>query len=94
MDDSSQLGDLPDLARDDSPLAHQVTFEELLGEVLDVTLGHGLLGGDGELARLVARDLDVVAELASLALNLDVVYEVLLVGGSIELAKAGRARER
>lgn len=57
----------------------------LLGQVLDVTLGHGLLSGDRKSAGGLASDLDVLSELSSLALDLDVVHQELLVGGAVEL---------
>lgn len=43
------------------PVADVVLLEELLGEVLEVALGHGNLGGDGDLG-LVASHLHVLTE--------------------------------
>ena len=73
--------------------AHEVLLEELLGEVLEVPLGEGDARGDRELARALTLELDVLAELAGLALDLDVVDEELLVRSGVELrvttARAG-----
>lgn len=68
------------VGRDDTePLAHLVLLEEGLGQVLEVALGEVDLGGDGKGAGGLAGDLDILAELSSLALDLDVVNEELLV---------------
>jgi len=66
-----------------------VLLEELLGEVLEVALREGDGRGDRELARTLTLELDVVAELASLALDLDVVDEELLVRSGVELRAQG-----
>jgi hypothetical protein len=60
-------------------------LQELLGEVLEVALREGNGRGDRELASSLALELDVLAELAGLALDLDVVHQELLVSGSVEL---------
>jgi len=75
------------------PLAHLVLLEELLGQVLEVALGEGDRGRDLELAGADARDLDVVSELADLALDLDLVNEELLVRGGVEDLVVGGAGE-
>ena len=48
-----------------APIADVVLLEVLLGEVLQVALGHGDIGSDGHLG-LLALDLDVVTKLANL----------------------------
>lgn len=60
--------------------AADVLLKVLLGEVLDVTLREGDRRGDGELGSLTL-ERDGLAELASLAVDLDAVVEVLLVLG-------------
>jgi hypothetical protein len=60
-------------------------LQELLGEVLEVPLREGDGRGDRELAGSLTLELDVLAELAGLALDLDVVHQELLVRGSVEL---------
>ena len=61
-----------------------VLLEESLRKVLEVPLREGDRARDGELTRDVGRDFDVLTELSSLALNLDVVDEELLVRGGVE----------
>ena len=61
-----------------------VLLEESLRKVLKVPLREGDRARDGELTRDVGRDLDVLSELSSLTLNLDVVDEELLVRGGVE----------
>ena len=60
-------------------------LEELLGEVLEVALGKGNGRDNGELSGSLAGDLDILSELASLALDLDRVDEELFERSSIEL---------
>lgn len=64
------------------PITELLLLEELLDEILEVTLGEGSLGLDGDLG-LLAVDLDVLAELTSLAVHLDAVVQELvqLLGG-------------
>ena len=69
-----------------------VLLEESLRKVLEVTLGEGDRRGDGELSGDVGRDLDVLAELAGLALDLDVVDEELLVRSGVEDLVVGGSR--
>lgn len=63
----------------------------LLGEVLQVTLREGDLRREDELVALL-RDLDDVAELARLAVNLDAVVEELLERGGVEDVVVGGDR--
>lgn len=69
-----------------------VLLEESLRKVLEVTLGEGDRRGDGELSGNIGRDLDVLAELAGLALDLDVVDEELLVRSGVEDLVVGGSR--
>lgn len=80
-------------------------WHSLLGEVLQVALGHGDLSGDNNLG-LVTANLDVVAQDASLAANLDLLGQELLKGSNLRMkgnvaqiqtaaaAKRGAARVR
>jgi len=74
------------------PFTHLVLLEELLGEVLEVTLREGDGRSDRKFAGTFTGELDVLTELTSLSLDLDVVYEELLVGGSIEDLVVGGSR--
>lgn len=58
-------------------------LQVLLGKVLQISLGEWKLGSDVDLG-LLAVDLDLGSEVASLAVNLDAVVEVLLESSSIE----------
>jgi hypothetical protein len=70
---------------DAAVITEEVLLEELLGEVLDVALGEGDLGGDLDLD-VGGGEGDVLAELAGAGalLGLDAGLEVLLEGGDIE----------
>lgn len=61
-----------------------------LGQVLEVPLGHGDRRGDGELSRGLASDLHILSELSSLALDLDVVDEELLVRSGVKLFRGAK----
>lgn len=58
-------------------------LQELLGQVLQVSLGERKLGRDRHL-RLVRGDLDLASKLASLAVDLDAVVKELVEGIDIE----------
>lgn len=57
-------------------------WHSLLGEVLQVALGHGDLSSDNNLG-LVTANLNVVAQDASLAANLDLLGQELLKGSNL-----------
>ena len=61
-------------------------------QVLEVTTGKLVVGGDLDLALTLLLDNNVVAEVVGAALNLDAVLEELLEGGDIEDLVAGRLR--
>jgi hypothetical protein len=61
-------------------------------QVLEVTTGELVVGGDLDLALTLLLDNNVVAEVVGAALNLDAVLEELLEGGDIEDLVAGRLR--
>lgn len=61
-------------------------------QVLEVTTGELVVGGDLDLALTLLLDNNVVAEVVGAALNLDTVLEELLEGGDIEDLVAGRLR--
>lgn len=61
---------------DPEPVPHRVLLEEALGEVLDVSLAERPRRGDGKLAVTLLGHLDLVPEVASLAVHLDVLLHV------------------
>jgi len=71
------LGDHADV------VAEQLLLEELLGQVLEVALGEGDLGGHGDHG-VITLNGDVVAEDTGLAVDLDSVLQELLESGSVE----------
>jgi len=64
------------------PVPHIVLLQVLLGQVLQVPLGEGALGGDADLV-LLTSDGDGGAEHARFAVNLDAVVEELFEGGDV-----------
>jgi len=54
-----------------------VLLQELLGEVLEVTLGEGNVGNNGDLVVGRARDSDSLTEVVGTTINLDTVMKVL-----------------
>lgn len=58
-------------------------LEVLLGQVLQVSLGEGELGGDADLG-LVSGEGDLGAEVSGLAVHLDLVVQELLEAGNIK----------
>ena len=69
---------------DTEPVAELVLLEELLGKVLEVTLGELLVGGDGDLGVITTDDGDLVGQTTGAALDLDAIVEELLESRSIE----------
>ena len=59
------------------PVPEVVLLQVLLGEVLQVSLGEGDVGGEGDLSLLPLHG-ELLAEVAGLASNLDALLEVLL----------------
>ena len=59
------------------PVSQVVLLQVLLGEVLQVSLGEGDVGGEGDLCLLPLHG-ELLAEVAGLASNLDALLEVLL----------------
>ena len=64
-------------------LTEAVPLEVLLGEVLEVSLGEGDVGLDGDLL-VVAANLDLLAEFAGFAVDFDSVLEELSEVGGVE----------
>ena len=60
-------------------------LEELLGEVLEVTLGELLVGGDGDLGVIGTSNGHLIGETTSATLDLDaIVKELLLLSETIK----------
>lgn len=66
-------------------------LEELLGKVLEVTLGELLVGGDGDLGVITTDDGDLIGQTTSAALDLDAIVEELLESRGIENLVTGGA---
>ena len=77
---------------DTDPVPQAVLLQELFGEILEVSLGEGDVGGDGDLVVPIADNLDVLAKLADLALDLDAVVQELFKVCAIEDTVRGRLR--
>jgi hypothetical protein len=54
-----------------------VLLQELLGEVLEITLGEGNVGNNGDLVVSRTRDSDSLTEVVGTTINLDTVMKVL-----------------
>jgi len=54
-----------------------VLLQELLGEVLEITLGESNVGNNGDLVVSRARDSDSLTEVVGTTINLDTVMKVL-----------------
>lgn len=76
---------------DTEPVTELVLLEELLGKVLEVTLGELLVGGDGDLGVITTDDGDLVGQTTSAALDLDAIVEELLESRGIENLVTGGA---
>ena len=77
---------------DTDPVPQAVLLQELFGEILEVSLGEGDVGGDGDLVVPIADDLDVLAKLADLALDLDAVVQELFKVCAVEDTVRGGLR--
>jgi len=76
---------------DTEPVTKLMLLEEALGKVLEVSLGEMNGSVDGDL--VVGTDnLDLVFKVVGTAVDLDVVMEVLLIGGNIKDLVRGRTR--
>lgn len=64
-------------SNDTEPITDLVLFQELLGKVLEVTLGEGNVGDNSDLVIGRARDGNSLTEVVGTAINLDTVVEVL-----------------
>jgi len=60
---------------DTHPALEGVLLQKLFGEVLEVALGQGDAGCDGDFNVAIAYDLDVVSELAGFTLDLDAIVQ-------------------
>ena len=69
---------------DTEPVAELVLLEELLGKVLEVTLGELLVGGDGDLGIITTDNGHLIGETTGAALDLDAIVEELLESRGIE----------
>jgi hypothetical protein len=64
-------------SNDTNPVPQAVLLQELFGEILEVSLGEGDVGGNGDFVVTIADNLDIFAKLADLALDLDAVVQKL-----------------
>jgi len=76
-----------------NPVTKGVLLQELFCQIFEVAFGQGYAGGDGELGVAITSNFDVVAELASLAIDLDAVVQELFEIRTIEDTVTGRLRE-
>jgi len=60
-----------------NPVTKGVLLQKLFGQIFEVAFGQRYIGGDGEFSVTITSNFDVIAELASLALNLDAVVQKL-----------------
>ena len=67
-------------------------LEELLGKVLEVTLGELLVGGDGDLGIITTDNGHLVSEATSATLDLDAVVKELLESSGIKDLVTGGTR--
>lgn len=73
------------------PVTDLVLLQELLGEVLEVTLGEGNVSNNSDLVVSRARDSNSFTEVVGTTINLDTVVEVLFERGSVKDLVVGRA---
>ena len=59
------------------PITDLVILQELLGEVLEITLGESNVGNNGDLVVSRARDSDSLTEVVGTTINLDTIMKVL-----------------
>ena len=59
------------------PITNLVLLQELLGEVLEITLGESNVGNNGDLVVSRARDSDSLTEVVGTTINLDTIMKVL-----------------
>ena len=69
---------------DTEPVAELVLLEELLGKVLEVTLGELLVGGDGDLGIITTDNGHLIGETTGAALDLDAIVKELLESSGIK----------
>lgn len=65
-------------SNDTEPVTDLVLFQELLGEVLEVTLGESNVGDNGDLVISRTRDGNGFTEVVGTTINLDTIVKVLL----------------
>lgn len=65
-------------SNDTEPITDLVLLQELLGEVLEVTLGESNVGDNGDLVISRARDGNGLTEVVGTTINLDTIVKVLL----------------
>jgi len=73
-----------------NPVTKGVLLQELFGQVLEIALGQRYAGGDGEFGVAITGYFDVVAELASFALDLNAVVQELFEIRTVEDTVIGR----
>jgi hypothetical protein len=71
-------------SNDTEPVTELVLLQETLGKVLEITLGEGNVGSDGDLGVSATGNLDGITKVVGAVVNLDAVMEVLLESSSIE----------
>ena len=59
------------------PITDLVLLQELLGKVLEVTLGESNVGNNGDLVVSRTRDSDSLTEVVGTTINLDTIMKVL-----------------
>lgn len=72
------------------PVTDLVLLQELLGEVLEVTLGEGNVSNNSDLVVSRARDSNSFTEVVGTTIDLDTVVEVLFESGSVKDLVVGR----